>query len=222
MLFCKDLAWQRPNETAALAKYRRSALGLPEQPEEGRGDLRSGGRRWRGLRHLCRGVSGPQGLTVALVQDRPVLGRWQFRSGRLATGIQTATPIRIGTSSPSWWKRLREETTPCPRKLTTITQAEHRAAEPRPPCFSSKGSTRLKHNGLIRAVVAQHIRTARRLRLAAPVVCRLHRRRRGGLPGGSGPRDNREGHMGPSNLWRVEDTGRTEPFPRCLSPDTML
>lgn len=36
VLFSRDLSRQPPNEPAALAKFRREALGLPEEPEEGR------------------------------------------------------------------------------------------------------------------------------------------------------------------------------------------
>ena len=29
-----------------------------------------------------------------------------------------------------------------------------------------------------------------------------------------------KGHMGPSNLWNVQDTGQPEPFPKCECDDT--
>ncbi|MCX6896066.1 MAG: FAD-dependent oxidoreductase, partial [Verrucomicrobia bacterium] len=73
ILFCKDDKFQPPNELAALTKFRRDALGLPESPEDGgHYDLVVVGG---GIAGTCAAISAARlGLTVALVQDRPVLG----------------------------------------------------------------------------------------------------------------------------------------------------
>ncbi len=73
ILFCKDENFQPTNDVAALTKFRRSLLGLPEQPEDGgEFDLVVVGG---GLAGTCAAIAAARcGLTVALVQDRPVLG----------------------------------------------------------------------------------------------------------------------------------------------------
>lgn len=73
ILFCKDTGFQPTNDVAALTRFRRKLLGLPDQPEDaGSYDLLVAGG---GLAGVCAALSAArQGLTVALIQDRPVLG----------------------------------------------------------------------------------------------------------------------------------------------------
>ena len=73
ILFCKDTNFQPTNDVAALTEFRRKLLGLPDKPADGgRYDLVVLGG---GLAGTCAALSAArQGLTVALVQDRPVLG----------------------------------------------------------------------------------------------------------------------------------------------------
>lgn len=73
ILFCKDLKFEPTNEKAALAKFRRELLNLPKQPVNGGSYdfIVAGG----GLAGTCAALSAARnGLKVALVQDRPVLG----------------------------------------------------------------------------------------------------------------------------------------------------
>ena len=73
ILFCKDTDFKPINDLTALTKFRRQLLGLPESPENG-GEfdlIVSGG----GLAGTCAAISAARnGIKVALVQDRPVLG----------------------------------------------------------------------------------------------------------------------------------------------------
>jgi len=73
ILFCKDLEFEPVHDVDALTAFRRKLLGLPEKPEDG-GEydlVVTGG----GLAGTCAAISAArQGLKVALVQDRPVLG----------------------------------------------------------------------------------------------------------------------------------------------------
>ncbi len=73
VLFCKDVHFEPTNDVAALETFRRKLLGLPEQPEDGgHYDLVVVGG---GLSGTCTALSAArQGLSVALIQDRPVLG----------------------------------------------------------------------------------------------------------------------------------------------------
>lgn len=73
ILFCKDTNFKPTNDLAALKTFRRKLLGLPDQPVDGGSyDLIVLGG---GLAGTCAALSAArQGLAVALVQDRPVLG----------------------------------------------------------------------------------------------------------------------------------------------------
>ncbi len=73
VLFADDLSFHPPNELAALIAFRRAALGLPDQPENiGAFDLVVVGG---GIAGASAALSAARnGLNVALVQDRPVLG----------------------------------------------------------------------------------------------------------------------------------------------------
>ncbi len=73
ILFCKDLDFTPLHDVAELTTFRRQLLGLPDEPEDGGSyDLVVVGG---GLAGTCAALSAArQGLSVALVQDRPVLG----------------------------------------------------------------------------------------------------------------------------------------------------
>ena len=62
-----------PNDSAVLARWRRTALGLPEKPEtKGPYDLVVVGGGYAGMGAAISAAR--MGLKVALIQDRPVLG----------------------------------------------------------------------------------------------------------------------------------------------------
>lgn len=73
ILFCKDQQFEPTNEVEKLTRFRRKLLGLPTQPEEGGSfDLVVCGG---GLAGTSAAIAAARnGLKVALVQDRPVLG----------------------------------------------------------------------------------------------------------------------------------------------------
>lgn len=73
ILFCKDTLFEPTNDIAKLTDFRRNLLGLPENPEAA-GEFElvvSGG----GLAGTCAAIAAARnGVKVALIQDRPVLG----------------------------------------------------------------------------------------------------------------------------------------------------
>lgn len=73
VLFCKDTAFEPANDVKALDAFRRELLGVRATPDDGGGyDLVVVGG---GLAGTCAAIAAArQGITVALVQDRPVLG----------------------------------------------------------------------------------------------------------------------------------------------------
>ena len=73
ILFCKDANFKPVNEVDALTKFRRDVQGLSVEPEDiGHFELIVAGG---GLAGTCAAIAAArQGIKVALIQDRPVLG----------------------------------------------------------------------------------------------------------------------------------------------------
>jgi len=70
-------------------------------------------------------------------------------------------------------------------------------------------------NGRARAVVARNIIDGRELRFAGTYFADCTGDATIGFLAGADYEMLRVGHMGPSNLWRVEDAQKPSPFPRC-------
>jgi len=72
ILLSSDPAFEPPNESEALAQFRRAQLGITQPIDEGMFDLVVVGG---GMAGTCAAISAARlGLKVALIQDRPVLG----------------------------------------------------------------------------------------------------------------------------------------------------
>lgn len=97
IVFTTDAELAPPNEGEEMAWFRRQMLGHPEHPEDsGPYDLVVVGG---GMAGICTAVSAARhGLSVALIQDRPVLGgnnSSEVRVG-LSGGIHRAPYPRLG------------------------------------------------------------------------------------------------------------------------------
>lgn len=224
IFFCADLDFRPPNELAALTQFRRQCLNLPDQPESGgQFDLVIVGG---GIAGTCAALSAARlGLTVALVQDRPVLGGNGSSEVRVwpegkinqrpypHIGDVVAELIRSKTSTDGNAKP--SEVYNDERKLALVR------AEPRITLFLEQRVNEVEaRNGRIYSVVAQHVRTARRVRLTASWFADCTGDGDIGFLAGADYEMTPDRHMGASNLWRVENAGAPEPFPRCLCPDT--
>ena len=223
ILFCKDAAFTPPNEPGALEKFRRDALGLPAQPEDGGTfDLVVVGG---GIAGTSAAISAARnGLKVALVQDRPVLGG-------------------NGSSEVRVWPEGRTRQKPYPHigdiveelvrskgpgdgnaKAGAIYDDARKtglvAAEPRITLFLEQRVRAVEtRNQRITAVVAQHITTARRLRLAAKFFADCTGDGTVGFLAGADYEISREDHQGLSNLWNVMDAADTNQVLKCECKD---
>jgi hypothetical protein len=224
VLFASDSAFRPPNDLAALTGFRRQALGLPEVPEDGgEYDLVVVGG---GIAGTCAALSGARlGLKVALLQDRPVLGGNSSSEVRvwLNGGINLPPYPRIGDIVAELEPRPRPHPGPLP--LADSEDDQRRLALVR----SETNITLLLERRVnavecaddaVRAVVAQEIRTARRVRLSARWFADCTGDGAVGALAGADFDMTHKQHMGPSNLWNVQDAGQPEPFPKCECEDT--
>jgi len=224
ILFASDRGFKPPNDLTSLSALRRQALGLPEAPEDGgKYDLVVIGG---GVAGTSAALSAARlGLKVALLQDRPVLGGNNSSEVRvwLNGGINLPPYPRIGDIVAELEPKKRAHDSMS--NSGEIYEDERRLALVR----SEKNITLLLEqrvnavesaDGAIHAVVAQHIRTARRTRLSARWFADCTGDGAVGALAGADFDVTQKQHMGPSNLWNVQDAGKPEPFPKCECEDT--
>ncbi len=219
VLFCQDLSFRPPDDSSALAALRRQALGLPDAPEDGGSyDLVVVGG---GIAGTSAALSAARlGLKVALLQDRPVLGGNNSSEVRvwLGGGINLPPYPRIGDVVAELEPKQRAHVGPA--NSAEIYEDERRLALVRGErnitlLLEQRVNAVESIDGVIRAVVAQHVRTARRARLSARWFADCTGDGAVGALAGADADTTPTGHMGPSNLWNVREAGQPEPFPRC-------
>jgi hypothetical protein len=217
--FCVDKDFRPPNDLEALTAWRRAMLGLPRSPPDGGTfDLVVVGG---GIAGTSAALSaGRLGLTVALVQDRPVLGGNNSSEVRVwLNGETNFEPYpRIGDIVKELDQKRRSHYGPTNTadlyeddRKTALVKVEKNITL----LLGHRANGVEMRDGAIAAVIAQDTATGRRVRLTSRLVadCTGH-----GVIGelaGAEFQMTRKGHMGRCNLWNVVDTGKRAAFPRC-------
>jgi hypothetical protein len=206
-----------------LEKFRRAALGLPDGPEDGGAfDLVVVGG---GIGGTAAAVSAARnGLSVALIQDRPVLGG-------------------NGSSEVRVWPEGNTNQQPYPhvgdivKELVSDKKAGYAnagsaaifddarktaivAAEPRIRLMTEQRVNAVEaRDGKIIAVTAQHIRSAKRLRISGKLFADCTGDGTVGFLAGADFEVSKEGKMGSSNLWSVLDQADDKQVLKCECKD---
>jgi hypothetical protein len=224
VLLCADPAFRPPDDGPALASFRWVCLGLPEKPDDGGTyDLVVVGG---GIAGCATALSAARnGLRVALVQDRPVLGGNGSSEVRVwPQGATCKKPYRnIGEIVlelvPPGGGPGCENAGPgaCfgdAHKLALLR------AEPRLTLLLEQRVNAVEaKDGRIIAVIAQHTRTARRSRIAGALFADCTGDGTVGFLAGADYEVTKEVRMGASNLWNLLDQSDTNQVLRCDCKD---
>ena len=227
ILFCKDTDFEPTNEIASLTKFRRKLLGLPDKPADGGAfDLLVAGG---GLAGVCAALSAArQGLTVALVQDRPVLGGNGSSEVRVWPEGQTCKPpfSHVGEITeeilPSIPRKgvmngLGAEFFDDSRKLDVINR------EPRITTFLNNRVMEVETaSGIIKSVVIQDTISARQKRLSAKFFADCTGDAKVGYLAGADHEyefSSESPLMGSTNLFSVMDASKEDQVLKCECKD---
>lgn len=218
IFFTRDLKFRPPNEGAAMHAFRRKARGLPEEPKDaGTYELVVVGG---GIAGVCAAVSGArQGLKVALLQDRPVVGgnnssevrvwlqgaKSSPRFSKLGTVLADLEQKKKAHYGPANTAELYEDQ----KKLDVI------AAEDNLKFFPGYRVNDVKKDGnRIVSVTAQHIESGERISVQGTLFADCTGDGCVGFLAGADFEMHLDGHMGRCNLWHPVDTGAPQTFSR--------
>lgn len=223
IVFTPDTGYKPPHGGEELASFRRKALGLPEQPENGGAyDLVVAGG---GIAGAAAALSAARnGLTVALIQDRPLLGgngSSEVRVWPEGHTLQQPYP-RIGEiveelvpkKGPNDGNAQGSSVYADQRKLDLVR------AEPRITLMLGSRVTAVEmKEGRIAAVIAQDTRDSRRIRVRGTLFADCTGDASVGYLAGADYEVAKEGKMGASNLWNILDLSDPAELLKCECKD---
>lgn len=220
ILLCPDAAFVPPNGPEPLERFRRAMLGFgPEPDDAGMFDLVVAGG---GVAGMCAALSAARlGLSVALVQDRPVLGGNNSSEVRVSLAGKTrlAPYPRLGAVVDQL-----AQARPVPH-VDPTNNAQAWEDQQRQAMVDAESNIMLRldqrviraetDGTSVTALITQNTRSGRRARTRGRLFADCTGDGDLGFLAGADFDLTRRGHMGPSNVWRVADTGKPAPFPRC-------
>jgi hypothetical protein len=223
ILFSQELTFTPPNDLNALQPFRRKALGLSNEPADGGSyDLVVVGG---GVAGTSAAVSAARnGLKVALIQDRPVLGGnassevrvWpeghtkQKPFVHVGDIVEEICPPKSSASGNARGGAVYDDA----RKLGVV-QAEPNITlmlEQRVFAVESKDKR-------IVSVTAQHILSAKWTKVRGKFFADCTGDATVGFLGGADYEMSDEGNMGASNLWNVLDQSNEKEVMKCECKD---
>ena len=217
--FCADPTFRPPDDLAALRAWRRKLAGKDAIPVDGgQFDLVVVGG---GIAGTAAALSAARlDLSVALVQDRPVLGGNNSSEVRVWLGGKTNFPPypRVGDIVGELDQKRKAHYGPAntadlyedDRKIALV-----RAEKSITLLLGHRGNEVEMKAGRIAAVIARDIVTGKRVRLRCRQVADCTGHGVIGALAGAEFQMTRKGHMGRCNLWNIVDTGKPASFPRC-------
>lgn len=224
LLFSSDPSFTPPNDGKELEALRAKLLGWTIEPADGGSYdfVVVGG----GIAGTAAAVSAARlGLTVALIQDRPVLGGNGSSEVRVwpAGGTNLPPWPRIGdvvselvrAKSANDGNAKSADIYDDARKLKLVAAEKNITL-----MLNQRVNQAAAAEGVIRSVVAQHTRTGQRTRVAGKLFLDATGDGALGTLAGADFEMTATGHMGASNLWNVGDSTKNEYQIQCECKDT--
>lgn len=223
VLFSTDPSFRPPDEGAELAKLRRQWLGLPETAEDGGSfDLVITGGGTAGTAAAV--AAARNGLKVALIQDRPVLGGngssevrvWPEGHTRqqpyphVGAIVDELIPQKTAGDGNAKGGAIYADD----RKLAVVR------GEPNLTLLTEQRVMGVEMaDRRITGVIAQHVRSARRVRISGKLFADCTGDGTVGVLAGADYETAKERQMGASNLWNVLDTSNLAEVLKCECKD---
>ena len=220
IVLTKDMSSSPPNVDPEMKSWRRQLLQISETPvEAGEFDLVVIGG---GTGGMCAALKAARlGLSVALIQDRPVVGGNNSSEVRVWLNGETNyepyprvgdilrefEPAKRAHYGPSNTAELYED-----QKRIGILESEENIK-----LFLRYRANKVEvDDGLITAVIAEHTKTGQHYRFKGRCFADCTGDGCIGFLAGADYEIHLDGHMGRCNLWNAKDAGQTVGFPQCL------
>ncbi|MDD4871923.1 MAG: FAD-dependent oxidoreductase [Kiritimatiellae bacterium] len=223
ILFSRNIESVPPGAPGDMAIFRSRLSGISGIPDDaGSFDLVVIGGGMAGTAAAVKAAR--LGIKVALVQDRPVLGG--NSSGEVKVGVG-------GSGNKEPYPHVGDVVNelgivrPPDRSLnplaevwpTTVNDDERMVVVNREKNITlfmefHANAVEVK-NMKIQAVIAQHIRSAKRIRVSGQFFADCTGDGTIGALAGADFDMTMTSHMGPTGFWKTTDTGKSAPFPRC-------
>lgn len=217
ILFCKDLAFEPTNESEELKSFRRELLGTTNPVDKGEYDLVVVGGGIAGITTALQGARN--GLKVAFVQDRPVVGGNNSSEVRVwLNGITNQEPFsKLGDITIELEQEKRAhygasnsaEIYEDDKKLDLLKREKNITLY-----MNSRGNEVVMDGSRIEGVIAEDILSGERRLLRSKFVADCTGDASIGYLAGADYELN-DSIMGRSNLWNVDVTDSKVDFPRC-------
>ena len=224
ILFARDADFVPPDDGKELEALRAKLHGWTNEPADGgKFDLVVVGG---GIAGTAAAVSAARhGLTVALIQDRPVLGGNGSSEVRVWPEGKTHFPPypHVGDVVS---ELVRDKTAADGNAKTGDVYDDQRKLDvvQREPNITLLLDQRVNNaeasDGSIKSVIAQHTRTGRRTRITGRLFLDSTGDGALGALAGADFEMSATGHMGVSNLWNVGDSTKNEFQIQCECKDT--
>ena len=219
IVFSPDTNFEPPNADPKMDAFRRRLSNIPDQPDDaGQFDLVVVGG---GIAGTCASLSAARaGLSVALVQDRPVLGGNNSSEVRVwLQGARNIQPFpRVGDVVAELEQQRSAHYGPAntpdlyeDEKKTNLVEAEENLSL----FLQYRANGAETESGRIRAVIAEHTVSGCRVRLRGRWFADCTGDGAVGFLAGADCEITLTGHMGRCNLWNVAQTESPVAFPRC-------